>query len=97
MFDNSGKKLKTFAGVLFVLSVLGSIFSFISSVGKRPVLSLVLLPVSLLLCYAVCFAIYVFGYLGEYFSLADSNLHSLAAVKAKVLANRAEKENTSEI
>ncbi len=87
MFENSGKKLRTFAGILFSFSILCSFFSFIISVNKKHCLSLALIPVSLFVSYIICFSIYVFGYLREYFGIVDRNMRKIASADTNKFPN----------
>ena len=66
MLRNIGKKLKIVSGVMFIISVIGSVISSVCSISNRRGFSLVLTLVSLFFSYIICFVIYVFGYLYDY-------------------------------
>lgn len=84
MFNNIGKNLKTMSGIMFDISILGGIFSFVNAVSKRSVFSLIFVIVALFFSYLICFVIYVFGYLYDYLGVTNSNLYALASDKNRL-------------
>lgn len=79
MLRNIGQKLKIVSGVMFIISVIGSVISSVCSISNRRGFSLVLTLVSLFFSYIICFVIYVFGYLYDYLAETSSTFYNIAS------------------
>lgn len=79
-----GKKLKTVSGIMFVISVIGSVFSSVFAITDRKGFSLMLTLVSLFFSYIICFVIYVFGYLYDYLAETSSTFYNIATANGNV-------------
>ena len=79
MLHNIGKKLKIVSGVMFIISVIGSVISSVCSISNRKGFSLMLTLISLFFSYIICFVIYVFGYLYDYLAETSSTFYNIAS------------------